>query len=324
MTTEPRENRFGNEFLVDQIAIVLERPLKQDELSWGFNITYYGGADAALLQPKGGMDDPPGDPRFSHDFRQLYVSAHLPILTEGGVDIRAGRMGTIIGYESALAPYRPFYSNDYQWFYSQDGAWTGMLSNWHVNKQLDILNGITWGANTFFTDRSENSHCYIGQINYWLQEDKRTLLSASLHLGRDAIFAAPGLNGDFDTVVELRIQHKWSKYLEQILQSDMGWDKEIPGVGTGQWYSFMNIFVYHATSHWDVNFRGEWFDDVHGTRTGFSTAYTEFTFGLDYHPYKWISLRPEARIDSSDDARAFNDGSDKTQFTAAIDCLLKF
>ena len=32
--------------------------------------------------------------------------------------------------------------------------------------------------------------------------EKRTLLSASLHLGENAIFAAPGLGGDFDTVVE--------------------------------------------------------------------------------------------------------------------------
>src|SRR5262249_15961545 len=162
----------------------------------------------------------------------------------------------------------------------------------------------TLGANTFFTKRSHNSICGIGQVNYWLQEEKDTLLSASIHLGEDAIFAAPGLGGDFDTIVELPIHHKFTRYLQLILQPAIGWDPDTP-VGTGQWYSFMGIFIYHATCSLDANFRGEWFDDVHGTRTGFSTAYTEFTFGLDYHPYKWISLRPEARIDSSDDARAF-------------------
>src|SRR5439155_10987277 len=141
----------------------------------------------------------------------------------------AGRMGSIIGYESALAPYRPFYSNDYQWFYSQDGAYTAALANWHVNKQLDVLSGITLGANTFFTKRSSDSYCYIGQVNYWLQEEKKTQLTASLHLGRDAIFAAPGLAGDFDTVVELRVLHNWNKYFTQIVQSNMGWDNNVPG-----------------------------------------------------------------------------------------------
>src|SRR5204863_4446875 len=168
--------------------------LAQERFSIGFNSTFYMGADAALLRPLGGIAS--SSSTFGYDFRNLYVSMHLPILTEGGLDVRAGRMGTVIGYESALAPYRPFYSNDYQWFYSEDGAWTGFLTNLHVSKQLDFLNGLTFGANTFFTKRSEDSYCYIGQVNYWLTEEKNTLVSASLHLGENAIFGAPGLNGD--------------------------------------------------------------------------------------------------------------------------------
>ena len=33
----------------------------------------------------------------------MYASAHLPILTEGGVDVKAGRQGSVIGYESFKA-----------------------------------------------------------------------------------------------------------------------------------------------------------------------------------------------------------------------------
>src|SRR5207245_2927287 len=86
LAVEPRENRFGNEFLVNQLAVVLEKPLDPKCLSWGFNMTYWAGADPSLIQPKGGIDFPPANPRFSEDFRQLYLSAHLPVLTEGGVD----------------------------------------------------------------------------------------------------------------------------------------------------------------------------------------------------------------------------------------------
>ena len=151
-------------------------------------------------------------------------------------------MGTIIGYNGALAPYRPFYSSDYQWFYSQDGAWTGALTNWHVNKQLDILNGVTLGANTFFTKRSDDSICYIGQVNYWLTEEKKTMLTASVQAGPDAIFAAPGLAGDFDTVVELRVLHNFSECFTQVVQSNMGWDRNTP-VGTGSWYGVYGISI---------------------------------------------------------------------------------
>ena len=106
-------------------------------------------------QPKGGIGFPPGNPHFGQDFRDLYLSAHLPILTDGGVDVKIGRMNTIIGYNGFLAPYRPFYSSDYQFFYSQDGAFTGFLTDLHVNNRLDIWNGMTLGANTFFTLRSQ-------------------------------------------------------------------------------------------------------------------------------------------------------------------------
>ena len=146
---------------------------------------YFAGSDAALGAAKGGIGFPPGNPQFGQDFRDLYLSAHLPILTDGGVDVKVGRMNTIIGYNGFLAPYRPFYSSDYQFFYSQDGAFTGFLTDLHVNSRLDIWNGMTLGANTFFTLRSNDSYCYIGQVNYWVTDEKRTRLD-SLGLLRPA------------------------------------------------------------------------------------------------------------------------------------------
>ena len=55
LSVEPRQNRFGNEFLLNQIGFVIQKPLRQDEFNLGFNIRYFAGADAALGQPKGGI-----------------------------------------------------------------------------------------------------------------------------------------------------------------------------------------------------------------------------------------------------------------------------
>ncbi len=321
MTTQPRENRFSNEYIFNQIALVFEKPLKGGcEFDWGFNATFYAGADAALLRPRGGFTT--DDPRFGADFRQLYVSAHLPMLSEGGVDVKVGRIGTIIGYESALAPYRPFYSNDYQWFYSEDGAWTGALANWHVSPQLDVLAGVTLGANTFFTLRG-NGPCYIGQVNYWLQEEKRTMLTASVQVGNQAIFSATPA-GSTTFVFELRVQHDWNKYLTQIVQSNNGWEDQIPGVGTGEWWSAYNIFVFHASKNLDLNNRVEWFNDVNGTRIGTAARnYGEVTAGADYHPRPWLRLRPEARYDFAD-GKAFDGFTKNNQWTLAFDVLFQF
>ena len=325
LSVQPRQNRFGNQFLLNQIGLVLQRPLEQDKLDFGFNIRYFAGADAALGQPRGGIGYPVHNAHFGQDFRDLYVSAHLPIITEGGMDVKVGRMNTIIGYNGFLSPYRPFYSSDYQFFYSQDGAFTGFLTDLHASKRLDVWNGMTFGANTFFTKRSENSLCYIGQANYWLTDEQKTRLTGSVYAGPNAIFAAPGLAGTFDTTVELRVQHKWADYFTQVLQSNMGWDAQTP-VGTGSWYGVYLINILHLTSTFDFNCRGEWFDDVKGTRTGVNTNYSEVTLGVNWHPIKCLEIRPEIRGDFAG-APAFGVNGAHThtsQLTGGISFLVKF
>lgn len=326
LRVQPRLNRYGDEFLLNQIGLVLQKPLRQDVFNLGFSVRYFAGADAATGQPRGGIGSTVTNPRFSQDFRDLYISAHLPILTDGGMDVKFGRMNTIIGYNGFLAPYRPFYSSDYQFFYAQDGAFTGFLTDLHVSDRLDIWNGMTLGANTFFTLRSENSYCYIGQVNYWLTDEKKTRLTGSIYAGPDAIFAAPGLNGDFVTMVELRLQQNWSERFTQIVQSNMGWDANTP-VGTGAFYGIYTIGLFHLTPQVDTNFRAEWFDDTDGTRTGFATNYSAVTLGVNWHPNKYVEFRPEIRGDFAG-VPAFGEegspGGNHSQLTGGISFLVKF
>lgn len=324
--TAPILNRYSDRYMVNQIGLVLQKPLRQDEFNIGFNIRYFAGADAATGQPKGGIGSTITDPMFSHDFRDLDLTMHLPILTEGGLDFKIGRMNTIIGYNGYLAPYRPFYSSDYQFFYLQDGAFTGFVGNLHVTDRLDIWSGMTLGANTFFVTRSANSYCYIGQINYWLTDERRTRLTASVYAGPDALFSAPGMNGTYDSMVELRVQQNWSERFTQIVQCNMGWDANTP-VGTAGAYGLYTIGLFHLTPKLDFNVRGEWFQDAQGVRTGFAADYSEVTLGVNFHPTRWLEFRPEVRGDFASEP-AFggggNPGGNYSQFTAVFSSLIKF
>jgi hypothetical protein len=123
LNVEPRANRFGDAWLLDQAAFVLERTLNEEAWSWGFRSEFYMGADAALLHPVNGFG-PSDNPRFSTEFRQAYFSFHAPILTDGGIDFKLGRQYVPLGYETTMAPYRPMYSLAYAWSYSQNGATT--------------------------------------------------------------------------------------------------------------------------------------------------------------------------------------------------------
>jgi hypothetical protein len=326
LSVQTRLNRFGDEFVLSDLGYVLQKPLRQDVFNIGFNIRYFAGANAATGAPKGGVGFPPENPRFGHDFRDLYLSAHLPILTDGGMDVKLGRMNTIIGWNGFLAPYRPFFSNDYQFFYAQDGAFTGFLTDLHVTDRLDFWNGMTLGANTFFVTRSAHSYCYIGQLNYWLTDERRTRLTASVYAGPDAIFAAPGLNGDFVTMVEARIQQNWTERFTQVVQTNLGWDDDTP-VGTGSFYGVYTQGIFHWLPKLDINFRGEWFQDTQGTRTGFAADYSEVTLGLNWHPCRYVEVRPEIRGDFASEP-AFggggNPGGNFSQLTGVISALIKF
>jgi hypothetical protein len=324
LSTQTRQNRFGDEFLLNQIGWVIQKPLREDEFNIGFMMRYFAGADAALGAPKGGIDSSP-NPHFGQDFRDLYLSMHLPVLTDNGVDFKIGRMNTIIGYNGFLAPYRPFYSSDYQFFYSQDGAFTGFLLDFHVTPRLDIWSGMTLGANTFFVNRSAHSYCYIGQVNYWLTDEQKTRLTASVYTGPNAIFAAPGLAGNHVTMMELRIQQDWSPRFTQILQNNMGWDSDTPR-GTGSWYGLYTLLLYHCTNTLDINGRAEWFDDVKGTRTGINTNYAEVTGGLNWHPLRWLEFRPEIRGDFAGAPAFGRNGAHnyRDMLTGGISFLVKF
>src|SRR5438105_5362662 len=65
----PVMNRFGDEFLVRQLGIYISKATTQ-ELSWGFNCIFIGGADAAFIGPTaGGWANT--NPRFGSSFTDL-------------------------------------------------------------------------------------------------------------------------------------------------------------------------------------------------------------------------------------------------------------
>ena len=58
LSVEPRLNRFGNEFLLNEIGWVVEKPPGKDEFNVGFMMRYFAGANAALGAAKGGIGWP--------------------------------------------------------------------------------------------------------------------------------------------------------------------------------------------------------------------------------------------------------------------------
>ena len=326
LEVEPRANRFGDTWLLNQSAFVLERTLSSEAWSWGFRAEFYMGADAALLRPVDGFG--PKTPRFGTDFRQLYFSIHTPVLTDGGIDFKFGRQYVPLGYETTMAPYRPMYSESYAWIYSQNGATTGAIATIHVNPRLDVIGGVTLGVNSLFDFRGR-APCYIARAVYWLQNDKRTKLVGTYYTGPRPIAAATGHIGQWQTEVELQAVNDVNRRLTLVSETNLGWDTRDPAnkLHTSQWYGTYGMGIVHVHRLLDVNTRAEWFDDVDGSRIGTRANYGELTTGVNFMPMRSVKFRPEVRWDTASNPVFGPVGSAKLQshqWTFAFDAMVKF
>jgi len=327
LAIEPRANRFGDGWELNQAAFVLEKTLVPEAWSWGFRSEFYMGGDAALLHPLNGIG-PSQTPRFGYDFRQAFFSIHAPILTEGGVDLKLGRQYTPLGYETTMAPYRPLYSEAYAWLYSQNGATTGAIATFHVDPRLDVIAGSTLGVNALFDWRGR-APCYIVRGVYWLQDDKRTKLVGTFYTGPQPIAAASGHIGQWQNEVELQAVHNVNRRLTLVSETNFGSDKRDPAnnFNTSWWYGTSSFGIVHVHRLLDVNTRAEWFDDADGSRTGKKANYGEMTAGLNFMPKRAFNLRPEGRYDLASKAVFGPEGKSKLQshqWTFAFDAMLKF
>jgi len=327
LEVEPRANRFGDAWLLNQSAFVLERTLDSEGWSWGFRSEYYMGADAALLHPVNGFG-PSDTPRFSTDFRQAYFSLHAPILTDGGVDFKFGRQYVPLGYETTMAPYRPMYSLSYAWIYSQNGATTGATATIHVNPRVDVIGGVTLCVNSLFELRGR-APCYIARGLYWLDSGRRTKLVGTFYTGPQPIAAAKGHIGKWQSEVELQMIHDVNRRLTLVSETNLGWDTRDPAnqLHTSKWFGTYGMAIIHVHRLLDVNSRAEWFDDIDGSRIGTRTNYGEVTSGVNFMPRRFLNFRPEVRWDGADNP-VFGPTTalhlQSHQWTYALEMLVKF
>ena len=100
---------------------------------------------------------------------------------------------------------------------------------------------------------------------------------------------------------------------------------------SADWYAVAANLFYTVNETWTPGFRAEWFRDDEGVRTavlkrpGFAASFYDVTLGVTYKPWTSLSIRPEVRFDwASGEARPFNDQTERSQFTAAVDAIWRF
>jgi hypothetical protein len=95
--------------------------------------------------------------------------------------------------------------------------------------------------------------------------------------------------------------------------------------------AFLEYLNYRWTDLDNISFRGEFYDDMQGQRTGTKTRYTDFGIGWQHWFSPQVYVRPEFTYYHSYDAPAFNGNANAgvtpnhhDAFIAAADVIWKF
>ncbi len=149
----------ANQVQLNQLLLTANKPLdpKNSDYQWGFKVQFMYGSDARYTQFLGELNRVDPDQRYQLDVVEANVLAHLPWLTDGGIDLKVGQYPTPLGYETIDPSTNPFYSHSYIFQFGLPFKHTGALATTHVNDVLDIYSGIDTGTNTTFGPLGENN-----------------------------------------------------------------------------------------------------------------------------------------------------------------------
>jgi len=338
----------SNGYRLNQVYFVCENALEHEGVpNVGYRVDFLVGHDAPFFVANGlfsnftgfdatsgvGLDGPASFRRVNRvgiDLPQFYLEIHVPGFLSG-VDIRAGKFYTLMGREVYPAADTDFYSRTYENIYGTPFTHTGILTTIHAGPTLDVVTGVVQGWDVF---KDNNSALSFHGAFIWNSPDKRYNWTTGWITGPEQ----PDNNRDYRTLV--------SSYLTAKLGSDSRWLLSTGGhygiernaavdPSTGRrtnadWYAYSAHLFYTVDERVRLGMRTEWFRDDEGTRTaqlrrpGFAASFYDLTLGLTYKPDASVQVRPEVRWDWTPDARPYNDQSDKSQLTAAVDVVWKF
>ncbi len=178
----------ANQVQLNQLLLTANKPLdpKNSDYQWGFKVQFMYGSDARYTQFLGELNRVDPNQRYQLDVVEANVLAHLPWITEGGVDLKVGQYPTPLGYETIDPSTNPFYSHSYIFQFGLPFKHTGALTTTHVNDMLDIYAGIDTGTNTTFGPLGDDNGAIggIGGFNLTFLDGKLTVLALT-HFGPD-------------------------------------------------------------------------------------------------------------------------------------------
>ena len=352
----------ANQFQLNQVLLTANKPLdpKDSDYQWGFKAQLMYGSDARYTQFLGELNRVAPNQRYQLDVVEANVLAHVPWLTEGGIDLKAGQYPTPLGYETIDPSTNPFYSHSYIFQFGLPFKHTGGLTVTHVNSLLDIYSGVDTGTNTTWGPLGEDNGAIggVGGFNLTFLDGNLTILALT-HFGPDDATRAlspigVNANGQWRFYNDVMMTWKATDSLTLVTEANLVRDgygvanKPVNGMGIAQYASYSltdTITLNGRVEYWrdDNNFFVASFPSNNGpilaqqgfgpfvhAAPGTNTTYGALTIGFTWKPdvpapITGLLIRPEFRWDHAfTNNHPFNAQTDNNAATLGVDAVLTF
>jgi hypothetical protein len=342
----------ANRPVLNQILLTGERALdpKAAGYDFGFRLQGMYGSDARYTHSVNLFDRVTNN-RNQFDIVEANGLAHLPLLTEGGIDFKVGIFPSPMSAEVIDAAGNALYSHSYIFNFGVPFKHTGALATIHLTPMIDLYAGVDTGVDAWLGRKGDNNSTGAGQggVGLNLMDGKLTVLALT-HIGPENPRGIPGVRANSDLRYLNDIVTTWKASDALTLTTDLNYirDDGLHAIG----YGAAQYAVYTLSDSISLVGRGEVWRDNNGAFvaafpgsqdfvnaerglpataiSGGRTTYGALTLGINYKPevpkaIEGFVIRPEIRYDGSlNGTKPFDAGKSDHQVTIGADFILPF
>ncbi len=356
----PFNTEVGNHYMLNQVALRVERDVDPTKFDIGGMIDLDYGTDASITHSTGlsfGGVDPSSTGSYvqgkkyqalpGFDVTQAFIDVNVPVLK--GLKFRVGKFVTLLGYETIDPRGNPLYSHSYI-FNALPFTQTGVLGVLTLNDQWTIQAGITRGWDQSLEDSGPNGGlCAIdGTGEFSWSPNSNFTANLAWNVGPENFGDTSHYRTVIDPTMIWHVTDKFSVGAEAVYIYDGGFNGNAfatPPVthAYGDIWGADLYLGYKLNDYVTLNSRLEKYhtsvdgnDGAVAALPGGSLNIYSVTVGTTITPLpndpigKNLSLRPEIRYDFTDSGRDqpftnnTNSSPFKDQLTFAADVIFKF
>lgn len=289
-------DRFQNQFSLDAIKLVLDKPYDAGKWDAGFHTDLLFGQNATVLHSTGFALGDQGD------ITQLFVTLNVPTPNGNGLQLKAGKMATLMGLEVIEDPSNPNWSEGNLFNYVENFTNLGVSAeykwNKHMDTQLRVING--WDV----VQDNNNGKSFMGRVG--LYPDAVSSIGLLGYYGPEEA----GTDRSKRAGGEILLNRAFGN-TSLWLQGDYGHETAGPllpdSTRGASWWGGSAWLAYSVSPTVQLALRGDYVNDMNGARTSGVLGYlsntaqkfSSATATLNLKSWPHTLVRPEIRYDHS-------------------------